>query len=566
MFVSLTDLHLQMGSPMINAGTNVGVITDYDGEPRGSSPDIGADEVQGVPVPGTLQFSAPTYSGSENAGPFTVTVTRTGGSDGSVTVNFATSNGTATGGAACTAGVDYISNSGTLTFADGVTSQTFNVTICNDTIDEPDETINYTLTNPTGGATLGMPSTAVQTIVDDDPAPPSYTVAVSDVRVIEGNSGMMNATFNVTLTLVSPPLGNIGGSIASVQYATANGTATAGSDYVATSGTLNFNSTGTLTVNVPVNGDTVKEANETFTLNLTNPSMNTTIADGQGVGIIVDEDRSYVSDFDGDRKADYSVFRPGELLWYVLQSSNSMQQIVAVSPGGNVAVPGDYDGDGRTDHAVFDNTSGNWFILRSSDSAKQVVNWGVAGDKPVQGDFDGDGKTDVAIFRPSTGTWWILRSSDSSSYAITFGINTDKPVQGDYDGDAKTDIAVYRNGVWYILQSSTNMVSIQNWGNSTDKPVSGDFDGDGKYDLTIYRNGEWWILSTLTATPRVVAFGLSTDIPAPADFDGDGTTDIAVFRPSVGDWFVLRSSDQSLTGVHWGVSGDIPIPSAYLPQ
>jgi hypothetical protein len=59
---------------------------------------------------------------------------------------------------------------------------------------------------------------------------------------------------------------------------------------------------------VVVNSDVAKEANETFFVNLSSPT-GATIADGQGVGIIIDEDRSYVSDFDLDHVADFSVFR-----------------------------------------------------------------------------------------------------------------------------------------------------------------------------------------------------------------------------------------------------------------
>lgn len=563
LFVSSSDLHLQAGSPMLAAGVaGTGITTDIDGETRQSPPDIGADEIISVAVPGTLQFSSATYSGGEGASPFTVTVTRTGGSDGTVAVDYATSNGTATGGAACTAGVDYISAAGTLTFLNGETSKTFDVTVCDDAVVEPDETFNYTLSNATGGATIGTPSTAVQTIVDNDVL--TYTVAVSDVRVHEGNTGTAFATFNVTLSSTNT-ISNLGGSIASVDYATADGTATAGGDYLATSGTLNFNSTGTLTVSVPVLGETVKEANETFYLNLSNPSPNTTITDNQGVGIIIDEDRAYTADFDRDLKTDYSVFRPSEGNWYVLESASVKPSIVNFGVSGDVVVPGDYDGDGLADVAVWRGSEGTWYVIRSTDSSIQIFQWGTVGDKPVQGDYDGDGKTDFAIFRPSTGDWWISYAA-GGSLTTHFGISTDRPVQGDYDGDGKTDIAVYRDGTWYVVDSSTVTLQVANWGISTDKPVPSDFDGDGKFDLAVYRNGDWWIRSSLTGGYSVVALGNASDIPAAGDFDGDGTNDPAVFRPSNGDWYVIPSSTSSLTGVHWGTSGDIPVPSAYLPQ
>ncbi|MBI4853875.1 MAG: VCBS repeat-containing protein, partial [Acidobacteria bacterium] len=88
---------------------------------------------------GSLQFSSATYSVAENGTSATITVTRTGGSSGTVTVNYATSNGTAI------AGSDYTASNGTLTFGDGVTSQTFSVPVIDDLIDENDETVNLSL-------------------------------------------------------------------------------------------------------------------------------------------------------------------------------------------------------------------------------------------------------------------------------------------------------------------------------------------------------------------------------------------------------------------------------------
>src|SRR5205085_9591379 len=189
-----TDLHLQMTSPMINVGTNVGVTTDIDGQTRDSMPDIGADEFI-VIAPGTVQFSAPTYSVAENVagGLATITVTRTGGASGAASVDYATSNGTATGGASCTNGVDYVNANGTLNWADGDGApKTFNVSICNDGLFENDETVNLSLSNVSGAA-LGAPSTAVLTITNDDLTPPPLPSAgnllISEFR-LRGTAGV----------------------------------------------------------------------------------------------------------------------------------------------------------------------------------------------------------------------------------------------------------------------------------------------------------------------------------------------------------------------------------------
>jgi hypothetical protein len=155
--------------------------------------------------PGTLQFSATSYSVAENVagGNAAITVTRAGGGTGAVGVSFATSNGTAT------AGLDYTTVSQTLSFANGdTTAKTVNIPIIDDTIFEGNETVNLTLSNPTGGATLGSPGSAVLTIVDNEAAPPasislSYDGQVRD-RVGQGETalsgdGAMDGTFTVTL-------------------------------------------------------------------------------------------------------------------------------------------------------------------------------------------------------------------------------------------------------------------------------------------------------------------------------------------------------------------------------
>ena len=148
-------------------------------------------------------------------------VSLSAGSPSTVTVGYATANGTAT------AGSDYVAKSGTLTFAPGTVQATFNVTINGDTTVEPDETFVVNLSSPAGA--LIADGQGVGTITNDDVTTP--TLSISDVSVVEGNSGTTTARFVVSLSAAST-------STVTVGYATANGTATAGSDYVAKSGTL----------------------------------------------------------------------------------------------------------------------------------------------------------------------------------------------------------------------------------------------------------------------------------------------------------------------------------------
>ncbi len=112
---------------------------------------------------GAFRFSASAYSVKEFMPAITITVKRVGGASGLVTVDYAASPAST-----ATAGSDYTLAAGTLTFAPGETSKSFQVFGINDGVAEPSETVVLTLSTPTGGATLGTPSTAVLTIVDDD--------------------------------------------------------------------------------------------------------------------------------------------------------------------------------------------------------------------------------------------------------------------------------------------------------------------------------------------------------------------------------------------------------------
>ena len=120
------------------------------------------------------------------------------------------------------------------------------------------------------------------TILNDDAAA-TPTLSINDVTVTEGNTVTGNAVFTVSLSASST-------QTVTVQFATANGTATSGSDYQTFSGTLTFNPGETSkTITVRVRGDTVVEPNETFFVNLSNPT-NATIADSQGLGTILNND------------------------------------------------------------------------------------------------------------------------------------------------------------------------------------------------------------------------------------------------------------------------------------
>lgn len=187
-------------------------------------------------------------------------------------VNYAATAGTATGG-----GVDYTLASGTATITAGQTTANIPFTIVNDLLDEDNETIVVTLSSPVNGA-LGVNTTFTYTINDNDNPP---TIAIQDLAVDE-NTG--TAVVSVSLTGQSA-------STVTVDYATSNGTAIAGTDYTSKSGQLTWSSgqTGDKTFSVTIADDALDEDNEVVNLTLSNPS-NGTISDSSGTLTITDND------------------------------------------------------------------------------------------------------------------------------------------------------------------------------------------------------------------------------------------------------------------------------------
>jgi hypothetical protein len=189
-----------------------------------------------------------------------------------VTVDYATADGTAM------APAEYTATAGTLSFPAGTTTRTVSVPVIGDLLDEPNETFLVRLSNAVGA--LLADAQATGTIVDDD-SPPA--LSINDVSVAEGETGTTPSTF--TLSLSAPS-----GQTVSVAAATADGTATAGSDY--TPGTWTAvvpPGITTAPLGVAVRGDRVWEADETLVVNLSAP-VNATLAGTQGVGTILDDD------------------------------------------------------------------------------------------------------------------------------------------------------------------------------------------------------------------------------------------------------------------------------------
>ncbi|MEJ1222657.1 Calx-beta domain-containing protein [Sediminicola sp. 1XM1-17] len=223
----------------------------------------------------SIAINSATVTVNEAAGSVSFIVTLTGNVPSGFTVDYATSDQSAS------AGSDYTETNGTLNFT-GTNGQnrTITVPILNDIFVEPSETFIVTLSNVNGSGTINITNnTGTASIVDND----SANLTIGDV-VVNENTGP--AIFTVTLT------GNAAGSF-TVDYATSNGSAIAGQDYAATSGTLNFTGASgeSRTISVPINNDGAVEQDEDFTVTLSNVSnILVFLGDATGIGTIVDDE------------------------------------------------------------------------------------------------------------------------------------------------------------------------------------------------------------------------------------------------------------------------------------
>ena len=220
--------------------------------------------------------------GNSGTTAFVFNVTLTGAVQGGFTLPNSTANGTATSPS------DYANTSSTLTFTGSAGEvRTVSVAVVGDTVLEPNETFALNIGAPSNAAVTVSDGLGLGTITNDDAA----SLAVSDVTLLEGNSGTTSFVFNVTLT------GAVQGGF-NLPYSTANGTASSPSDYASTTGSLAFaGSAGEVkTVSVAVVGETTVEANEAFALNIGVPSNATiTVSDGSGLGTINNDDSASIA-------------------------------------------------------------------------------------------------------------------------------------------------------------------------------------------------------------------------------------------------------------------------------
>jgi uncharacterized delta-60 repeat protein/uncharacterized repeat protein (TIGR01451 family) len=275
--------------------------------------------------PGTLGFSVANYTVNENAGSVNITVRRTGGSLGAVSVNYTVSSGTAT------AGADFVADQNVLQFADGQVSKTFAVQILDDSLSEGNETVLLHLSNPQGGALLDFfTSDAVLTIMDNDVQAGSFRFLTTNFTAVEGS-------FIPGAVTVVRTNGSTG--VVSVDFATSSGTAISDVDFIGVTNTLTFtNGEVSKVVYVDIIDDFAVEPTETVNLRLFNPRYGATLTEPSTATMLIFDNESSVS----FGSASYSVNEDAGTALITVVRSGGTGSVVAVSyaSGGGSALPG----------------------------------------------------------------------------------------------------------------------------------------------------------------------------------------------------------------------------------
>jgi len=295
---------------------------------------------------------------------FVVTLSASSNSD--ITVNYTTHDGLAT-----VSDNDYIPQSGTLRFPPNTTRQIISIRTVGDTRSEnfgEDEFFFVNLSDPVG-AVIGDGEGRC-TIVEDENPIHLFTLSISDGLLLEGNSGAKNMEFTVTVT---PMRDGDDHGVISVSYSTSDGPSPAGaqspSDYSRTSGVLRFpraESSSTVTIAVPIIGDTLPEPDEIFYLNVGDVFPDgfdrIVIVDGEGVGTIRDDDNGCVFLLDRtsqtvigtgrDRSFSVQVKTTGECSWTAISAADW----ITISRPLGIVFGGHFLGDAQVVIDVAENT------------------------------------------------------------------------------------------------------------------------------------------------------------------------------------------------------------------
>ncbi len=421
------------------------------------------------------------------------------------------------------------------------------------------------------------------------------------VSAIDENAG--NATISVIRSDAA--------TATSVNYATSNGTATAGQDYTATSGTLTFGiGENSKTVNVPITNDTAVESNETFSLALSSPTG------GFGIGTV---GTMVLTINDNDTQNNNSAFVTQNVPARMYAGEAYEVMVAFKNTGTTTWTAGSY---GISSQNPLDNVT--WGINRAflptntAPGATAFVTFNVTAPanpgihnfqwKTWQqgvahfGAFSPNVPVEVVAKPTATVSDAVVIEGDSGQKEMLFVVTLSEPMidQGfvdvntangtaiagtDYSaysprlifGEDQTsftvrvnilgDTAVETNETLYLNLSNGFHITVgdpQARGVIFDNEPAAiaDADRDAKSDFWLFRpsDGNWYGLSSRNSFSSFsVHFGQNGDVPVGGDYDGDGYSDYAVWRPSTGVWYVYRTSDGQFTAYQFGLPTDVPV-------
>jgi len=395
----------------------------------------------------TVQFSSANYSVNENGGTATITVTRSGSTATTSSVNYATSNGTAL------SGQDYTAASGPISFGVGETSKTFNVTIADDGAVEGNETINLTLSSASG-ATLGSPSSAVLTINDNDQNCSYVLSPTSQSFPTAGGNG----SFTVTTAA-----GCAWSAVSNASWLTTTSSGTG-------SGTVNYsvasNSGSARSGAITVNG-------QTFTVNQSGSGggcASTSIAYGQSItGTLTTSDCIFtgttryvdVYNFSGTSGQQIAISMsstPFDTYLYLLNSSNQLLAEDDDGLGGtNSRIPttsGFFTLPASGTYTIYatsfsDGSTGSYTISLSSASCNYALN-------PTSQSFGSGGGSSsfnvttaagCAWAAVSNSSWLITSSTGSGNGTVSFSVSSNS-------GSSRSGTITVNGQVFTVNQSS----------------------------------------------------------------------------------------------------------------
>jgi uncharacterized delta-60 repeat protein len=248
-----------------------GAFTEVDGLVRNRFARLYGGSISGA---GRIEFSSAVFSTSENVTNLVVTVRRSGGLEGAVSVDYLSRANTAS------PGVDYTDVRGSLAFAPGENSRSFSIPLVDDNLAEPNEFVSLVLTNVAGGATLGNQPVAMVSIVSDDSVVNFTDVAYSISEGAPGGRAVIH-------------ISREGDTLrpASVVFSASQGTALPGEDFNTLSTTINLPAgESSASVTVQVLNDTIVEDAESVVLRLTSPGPNTGVGRAAAALTILDDD------------------------------------------------------------------------------------------------------------------------------------------------------------------------------------------------------------------------------------------------------------------------------------